>query len=46
MSKALPSDKLVRWVSAYHELVSPQVQAAAGAGGRPVLVPVPPLDES
>ena len=38
MSKALPSDKLIRWVSAYHDLVSPRVQTAAAGGVRPVLV--------
>ncbi len=43
MSKALPPDKLGRWVSAYHDLVSPNLSAAASGGGRPVLVPVPPL---
>ena len=37
MSKALPSDKLMRWVSAYHDLVSPNGQRAGGTDSRQML---------
>jgi len=32
MSKALPPDKLMRWVGAYHDLVSPRAQPVAEPG--------------
>ena len=44
MSKALPSDKLMRWVGAYHDFVSPAARQVAAVGGRPVLVA--PLKDS
>ncbi len=37
MSKALPSDKLMRWVSAYHDLVSPNGQRTGAADSRQML---------